>query len=231
MSTVELMSAPAISMSICGFCRLHGSLVARSLKRHRWGNQLHRNRYKQPEPPYAHKKLCCAAAAVQEALPSTSAANGRQAKPAFRVNLDWKYVKDNVEALKANAASRNSAANPALVAQLYDEWREQENEAEELRTQRNANAKKMKVLISSLQGAYKEVDSQVLVSSIHYLAEQAECGGAADADTGGAGPEGAVGDAGGSRRGGTGCFAAGGSALAQPDAPRGTLLFDVATPA
>ena len=47
--------------------------------------------------------------------------------------------------MKANVVNRNSSADPGRVAQLYDKWRSLQTQAENIRTERNANAKAMKV--------------------------------------------------------------------------------------
>lgn len=60
--------------------------------------------------------------------------------------LDWKSIRNNVEEVKINVKNRNSDADPDKVVRLYDEFREAQNEAERLRSDRNANAKAMKVL-------------------------------------------------------------------------------------
>lgn len=59
--------------------------------------------------------------------------------------IDWKSIRENLEAVKANVANRNSNADPDKVIELYDRWRSLQAQAEELRTERNANAKAMKV--------------------------------------------------------------------------------------
>lgn len=63
----------------------------------------------------------------------------------LQAHIDWKALRENLEAVRANVANRNSRADPDKVLQIYDRWREALNEAEGLRTERNANAKAMKV--------------------------------------------------------------------------------------
>jgi hypothetical protein len=67
--------------------------------------------------------------------------------PPFKAYLDWKFIKANVEKFKENVAQRNSSADPDLVVELYDKWRGLQDEAETLRSQRNENAKAMKVTL------------------------------------------------------------------------------------
>ena len=59
--------------------------------------------------------------------------------------IDWKAIRDNIEAVKANVKNRNSDADPEKVSQLYDEYNAAQRQAEQLRSDRNANAKAMKV--------------------------------------------------------------------------------------
>jgi seryl-tRNA synthetase len=58
--------------------------------------------------------------------------------------LDFKYIRDNLEAVKANIANRFMDANPDLVVDLYKEYNLALGKVEELRTKRNENASKMK---------------------------------------------------------------------------------------
>lgn len=67
----------------------------------------------------------------------------------MQAHIDWRSIKENLEAVKANVANRNSRADPDKVVKLYDDWRELQNAAEQLRSDRNANAKAMKVPASS----------------------------------------------------------------------------------
>lgn len=62
-----------------------------------------------------------------------------------QAHIDWRAIRDNLEAVKANVGMRNSRADPDRVVELYEKWRGAENDAEQLRSDRNANAKAMKV--------------------------------------------------------------------------------------
>lgn len=64
--------------------------------------------------------------------------------------IDWKSIRENVDYIKANVANRNSKADPDRVVDLYDRWRHLQTQAEDLRTERNANAKAMKVTLQNL---------------------------------------------------------------------------------
>lgn len=58
--------------------------------------------------------------------------------------LDLKFIRDNLDAVKANIVARSMQADADLVARLYDERNTLLRELEQLRAQRNDNAKKMK---------------------------------------------------------------------------------------
>jgi len=58
--------------------------------------------------------------------------------------LDLKFIRDNLDAVKANVLHRHVSADPDLVVQLYDERNRLLKELESLRASRNANADKMK---------------------------------------------------------------------------------------
>lgn len=66
-------------------------------------------------------------------------------KPAFKAAIDFRAIRDNFDQVVQNVRNRNSAANPKKVLQLYDEWRELEDETGRVRSERNDNAKSMKV--------------------------------------------------------------------------------------
>jgi seryl-tRNA synthetase len=58
--------------------------------------------------------------------------------------LDLKFIRDNVEAVRANVAHRHVSADPDLVVRLYDQRNQLLKELESLRAARNANADRMK---------------------------------------------------------------------------------------
>lgn len=87
-------------------------------------------------------------AAATAAAPPAAAAEQQQAPPAqlaFKAQIDFKFVKDNVELLRHNCAVRKAAADPALVAQLYDEFTRLKQETDAVRAARNENSAAMKV--------------------------------------------------------------------------------------
>ena len=58
--------------------------------------------------------------------------------------LDYKFIKDNLKAVKANIANRNMSADADAVVRLYDERTSLTTELQNLQQQRNANAAAMK---------------------------------------------------------------------------------------
>lgn len=58
--------------------------------------------------------------------------------------LDYKFIKDNLSAVKANITSRNMKADADLVVELYDKRTAMVTELQEIQAKRNANANAMK---------------------------------------------------------------------------------------
>lgn len=85
---------------------------------------------------------------VTSSQPSSSSSSDTAAAapaPAYKVPLDFKFVRDNVQLIAENCKLRNSSADPALVAQLYEDFLELKAESEALRASRNENSAAMKV--------------------------------------------------------------------------------------
>ncbi len=61
-----------------------------------------------------------------------------------RLMLDYKFIKDNVDAVKQNIADRNMNADADLVIRLFDKRTELVTSLQVLQTKRNENAAKMK---------------------------------------------------------------------------------------
>ena len=58
--------------------------------------------------------------------------------------LDYKFIKDNLEAVKQNIINRNMNADADIVVKLYDEKTALTTKLQNLQQQRNANAAAMK---------------------------------------------------------------------------------------
>lgn len=96
----------------------------------------------------ARSTASAAVADVQtEAAPSSSGqqAPGPAEAPAYRAYIDFKFVRDNVEAVAANCRARLSSADPQLVARLYEEYVKAQQDTDRLRAARNENSSAMKV--------------------------------------------------------------------------------------
>ncbi|CAL4979846.1 unnamed protein product [Urochloa decumbens] len=89
-----------------------------------------------------------AAAATTAVEPDTKggsgAGGGGAVRPQWKASIDFKWIRDNRDAVADNIRSRNSAANLDLVLELYDEYLALQKEVERLRAERNAVANKMK---------------------------------------------------------------------------------------
>ncbi len=80
--------------------------------------------------------------------------------------LDLKFIRDNVEAIKANVKNRFMEADVDLVVELYTKYNETLAKLEDLRRQANENASKMKGKLSQDERAVfinrgKELKSQI----------------------------------------------------------------------
>ena len=72
-------------------------------------------------------------------------------QPSFRAYIDFQALKSNLSCHIQNVRNRNSDASPEKVVHLYEQWTHLLGEVEQLRAERNANAKSMKVRNASLQ--------------------------------------------------------------------------------
>jgi len=88
--------------------------------------------------------------------------------------LDLKFIRDNLDAVKANVSHRHVSADPDLVVRLYDERNRLLKELESLRAARNANAEKMKGKLSSEERAPLIEEGRRLKESIAELEKRHE---------------------------------------------------------
>ena len=96
-------------------------------------------------PPVSNGRPMAASAAAVTDMPETHSHPAPAAAPAYRAFIDFKFVRDNVDAVAANCRDRLSNADPHLVAQLYDEFVRAQQETDKLRAARNENSSAMKV--------------------------------------------------------------------------------------
>ncbi|CAK7347183.1 unnamed protein product [Dovyalis caffra] len=83
------------------------------------------------------------ATAVQ-AAPITESLDNKVVKPQWKAAIDFKWIRDNKDAVALNIKNRNSHANLELVVDLYEKMLAVQKEVERLRGERNAVANKMK---------------------------------------------------------------------------------------
>ncbi len=88
--------------------------------------------------------------------------------------LDLKFIRDNVEAVRANVQHRHVSADPDLVVRLYDQRNQQLKELESLRAARNANADRMKGKLSAEERAPLIEEGKRLKESIAELEKRHE---------------------------------------------------------
>ena len=82
--------------------------------------------------------------------------------------LDYKFIKDNLEAVKKNIENRNMTADADKVVELYDKRTALVTKQQELQQKRNENAKAMKQKLDDakrqeLIAAGKEIKDQIAV--------------------------------------------------------------------
>lgn len=97
--------------------------------------------------PFSSNLVTRASKTAAPPAPAKDAQKGAAAVegPSFKAAIDFKFVKDNVALVTDNATKRRAACDPALVAQLYDEYSTLQKEAERLRAARNKNSTDIKV--------------------------------------------------------------------------------------
>ena len=92
----------------------------------------------------------------------------------YPVMLDLKFIRDNIDAVKANTVNRHVSANPDLVVELYDKRNALLKELENQRALRNANADKMKAKLPPEDRARLIEEGKRLKESIAELEKQHE---------------------------------------------------------
>ncbi|KAL0884810.1 hypothetical protein Bca101_008791 [Brassica carinata] len=100
-------------------------------------------RHVHPRKPFLVRAFS-ASAAVQE-TPPTQASDSSAARPQWKASIDFKWIRDNKEAVEINIKNRNSNADLGAVIELYENMVNlQKQEVEGIREERNNVAKKMK---------------------------------------------------------------------------------------
>ncbi|KAM3710261.1 hypothetical protein ACB098_01G017000 [Castanea mollissima] len=129
LQTLKLASIPSFSSSRFVFKPLPKTLTFLAPSRH--------GRTQRPPFPLLARALS-AAPAVQTASDETAV------KPQWKAAIDFKWIRENKEAVALNIEKRNSNANLETVLQLYDKMTHLQKEVERLRGERNVVANKMK---------------------------------------------------------------------------------------
>ncbi|KAL9856163.1 Serine--tRNA ligase, chloroplastic/mitochondrial [Arabidopsis thaliana] len=101
------------------------------------------SRHLQPRNKPLLVRAFSASAAVQD-IPATQTSDSSAARPLWKAAIDFKWIRDNKEAVEINIRNRNSNANLEAVLQLYENMVNLQKEVERLREERNNVAKKMK---------------------------------------------------------------------------------------
>ncbi|XP_015885274.1 serine--tRNA ligase, chloroplastic/mitochondrial isoform X1 [Ziziphus jujuba] len=107
---------------------------------------FHRRTASAQRPPFPLLLRAFSAPAVQ-ATPTTTTTktpDEKVLKPQWKAAIDFKWIRDNKDAVAANIRNRNSNANLELVLELYEKMSNLQKEVERLRGERNLVANKMK---------------------------------------------------------------------------------------
>lgn len=132
MQTVKLAAIPAAFSSSCFMFRpVTKTLGLISLRNH------------SQKPPFRLLARAFSAPALQT-IDTTDNKGGVVVKPQWKAAIDFKWIRDNKEAVSANIRNRNSNANLELVLELYEKMLNVQKEVDRLREERNAVANKMK---------------------------------------------------------------------------------------
>ncbi|RLM50353.1 hypothetical protein C2845_PMPSC049119 [Panicum miliaceum] len=107
---------------------------------------LTRSLLRRPHPRLLSSSSAAAATAVEPDTKGGGAGGGGggAVRPQWKAAIDFKWIRDNRDAVADNIRSKNSAANLDLVLELYDQYLALQKEVERLRAERNAVANKMK---------------------------------------------------------------------------------------
>ncbi|PON70040.1 Serine-tRNA ligase, type [Trema orientale] len=95
-------------------------------------------------PPFPLLVRALSASAVQATTPTKKSPDEKVVKPQWKAAIDFKWIRDNKDAVAVNIRNRNSNANLELVLELYEKMLNLQKEVERLRGERNVVANKMK---------------------------------------------------------------------------------------
>ncbi|KAI4337669.1 hypothetical protein L6164_016054 [Bauhinia variegata] len=104
-----------------------------------------RLRYSQSKkPPLPHLIGALSTSSAVQTSSDTESPYNIGGKPQWKAAIDFKWIRDNEEAVAANIKNRNSNANLELVLELYEKLLNLQKEVERIRAERNTVANKMK---------------------------------------------------------------------------------------
>lgn len=87
----------------------------------------------------------------------------------WRAAIDYKYVRDNLEAVTANCIKRKSSADPAKVVQLYESYLTLKAKVDATREARNASAASMKGKLEEARRAELVAEGKALKEELATL--------------------------------------------------------------
>ncbi|XP_051147524.1 serine--tRNA ligase, chloroplastic/mitochondrial [Andrographis paniculata] len=123
--------------------KLSPFFILRSLAGAPNASKLHFQYRRLPRFPARAFNSTAGAAALEPATATPD--ESKAVKPLqWKAAIDFKWIRDNTEAVAANIKSRNSNANLDVVLQLYEKLLNLQKEVDRLRAERNVVANKMK---------------------------------------------------------------------------------------
>ncbi|KAK6938126.1 Aminoacyl-tRNA synthetase, class II (G/ P/ S/T) [Dillenia turbinata] len=131
--TLKLASVPYSSSSLSFFRPLCKTLIS-----------PHSRSRTSSLPLFFVRALSAPATLQSIPVPSADDDKGVVVKPQWKAAIDFRWIRDNRDAVAVNIKKRNSNANLDLVLDLYDKLLSLQKEVERLRGERNVIANKMK---------------------------------------------------------------------------------------
>ncbi|KAJ7958978.1 Serine--tRNA ligase [Quillaja saponaria] len=136
--TVKLATIPTSSSSRFTFRPVYRTPAVDFLSRH----------IRSQKSPFSHIVRALSTSAAVQTSPATQATtttrDEKDVRPQWKAAIDFKWIRDNKEAVVANIKNRNSNANLELVLELYEKMLNLQKEVERVRGERNVVANKMK---------------------------------------------------------------------------------------
>ncbi|XP_022768364.1 serine--tRNA ligase, chloroplastic/mitochondrial-like [Durio zibethinus] len=102
------------------------------------------SRHSPPKTPLFTLLIRALSAPAVATSPAAEISDDKVVKPQWKAAIDFKWIRDNKEAVAVNIKNRNSNANLELVLELYDKMLNLQKEVERLRRERNNVANKVK---------------------------------------------------------------------------------------